>query len=91
MGGGRCRGLPSHFTAAELRLWRVRRQLSVAEMALLVGLSRQQLERRLYGKAEIKLLLDRAIDGVDAQVARGVVPPGAPDWLARRILAGLGW
>jgi hypothetical protein len=60
-------------------------------MAGLLGISVRQLERRLYGGAATGLRLDRQLAGIDARVARGVVPPGAPIWLAVRIIARGGW
>jgi hypothetical protein len=60
-------------------------------MAGLLGLSVRQLERQLYGGAAIGRRLDRQLEGIDARVMRGVTPPGAPDWLRRRIIAGDGW
>jgi hypothetical protein len=90
-GGWRRRPLASLYTKEELRAWRVRRGLTVPEMALLLGMSVPQLERRLYGVALIGLRMDRQIEAIDALVQLGVIPPGAPIRLAVRIIAGMGW
>ena len=89
-GGGR-RGLPSLYTPAELRAWRRNRHLKVREMALLLGWPVSTLSKKLGGHLALTLDVDRQLEGIDAQVARGVVPTEAPIWLAVRIVAGFGW
>src|SRR5436190_22698977 len=83
-GGWRRRPLASLYTKEELRAWRVRRGLAVREMALLLGMSVPQLERRLYGRTLIGLRMDRQIEAIDALVRLGTIPPGTPTRLARR-------
>jgi hypothetical protein len=89
--GRQHRGLPSLYTPAEVQVWRVRRRLKVNEMALLLGWPVSTLSKKLNGHLALTLDLDRQIEGIDAQASAGMIPPGAPLWLQRRILARSGW